>query len=112
MIELYLAVGISLIITCLVVRDRTAYKISRLRAELMGLRNEERRAAELLTEVEVLISRISESILRADRRDMGLQKGCEQLGPILEELRDGVEDDEETQTQPPADDTAELKESL
>ncbi len=78
MIEIYAAVGILLVITCLVVRDRTAFKLSRLRAELMALRNEEKRMAELLTEIEVFISRIADGIMRADRRELGLEKASEQ----------------------------------
>ena len=65
MIKLYLAVGISLIIICLVVRDRTAFRLSRLRAEFMALRNEEKRAAKLLSEEKAFISRISDDSMRA-----------------------------------------------
>ena len=78
MLELYLAISIFLIITCLVVRDRTAFKLSRLRTELMALRNEEKRTSEVLIQIGVLISRSSDDILRAERRQLGLEKASKQ----------------------------------
>jgi hypothetical protein len=87
MIEIYAAAGILLVIATLVVRDRTAFRLSRLRAELMSLRSEEKRTVELLTEVEVFISRISDGIMRADRRELGLEKASEHLGVVLEDLK-------------------------
>ena len=94
MLELYLAISIFLIITCLVVRDRTAFKLSRLRAELMALRNEEKRTSEVLTQIGVLISRISDDILRAERRQLGLEKASKQLSLLLEDLTPIVRKDE------------------
>ena len=107
MIELYAGVGITLIITCLVVRDRTAFRLSQLRAELMALRNEEKRAAAILTEVEVFISRISDGIIRADRRELGLEKASEQLGIILENLKALLEGEDGESAPAPASDAEE-----
>lgn len=107
MIELYLAVGILLVIAVLVVRDRTAFKLSRMRAELMALRNEEKRTAELLTEIEVFISRISDGIMRADRRELGLEKASERLGVILEDLQALLDGDEESDAPTPDPDAEE-----
>ena len=92
--ELYLAVGISLIITCLVLRDRTVFKLGRLRAELMALRNEEKHTSEVITDIEVFISSISDGTLRADRRELGLEKATEQLRVVIEDLRLLVHKDE------------------
>ena len=94
MLELYLAISIFLIITCLVVRDRTAFKLSRLRTELMALRNEEKRTSEVLIQIGVLISRISDDILRAERRQLGLEKASKQLSLLLEDLTPIVRKDE------------------
>ncbi len=107
MIEIYAAVGILLVITCLVVRDRTAFKLSRLRAELMALRNEEKRMAELLTEIEVFISRIADGIMRADRRELGLEKASERLGIILEDLKALIAGDDGSGAPTPAPDAEE-----
>ena len=107
MIEIYAAVGILLVITCLVVRDRTAFRLGRLRAELMALRNEEKRMAELLTEIEVFISRIADGMMRADRRELGLEKASERLGIILEDLKALIAGDDESGAPTPAPDAEE-----
>ena len=112
MLELYLAISIFLIITCLVVRDRTAFKLSRLRTELMALRNEEKRTSEVLIQIGVLISRISDDILRAERRQFGLEKASKQLSLLLEDLTPIVRKDEKeaaalSAKTPKSEDTAE-----
>jgi|TARA_B100001964_G_scaffold174630_1_gene192318 hypothetical protein len=60
--------GVALIIVNLVVRDQTQFRISRLRAELLGLISEEKRLAERRDEVELMVAQIADALMRADRR--------------------------------------------
>ena len=45
--------GVLLLIAALVIRDQTQFRISQLRSELMGLRNEEKRLSERRDEIEL-----------------------------------------------------------
>ena len=85
--QIFLGVGILLVVVCLVVRDRTEYRISRLRAELLALRTEEKRQADVRDEVELMIAQAGEALMRGDRRCGNMQKGCQALAEMVEELQ-------------------------
>ena len=72
--HIFIVAGIILVIACLIVRDRTEYEITRLRAECMALRNDEKRQADMRNDIEL---QANDAIIRADRRSNSLRKGCE-----------------------------------
>ncbi len=84
--QIFLGIGIFLVVVCLIVRDRTEYRISRLRAELMSLRTEEKRQADVRDEVELMIAQAGEALMRGDRRCGSMDKGCLALTEMVEEL--------------------------
>lgn len=86
MFEGLLIGGVALIIINLVVRDQTQFRISRLRAELLGLRSEEKRLAERRDEVELMVAQIADALMRADRRRQSLERGCGAMQEKLDEI--------------------------
>ncbi len=86
MTGLFIAIVIALLITCLVVRDQTEFKLGKMRSDLLGLRTEEKRLEETRTEVEQMVRWVSEALSRADKR----QRAAEQDGRALEEILDGM----------------------
>ena len=93
--QIFLGIGIFLVVVCLVVRDRTEYRISRLRAELMALRTEEKRQADVRDEVELMIAQAGEALMRGDRRCNSMEKGCQALSEMVEELRPLIPEEDE-----------------
>ena len=93
--QIFLGIGIFLVVVCLVVRDRTEYRVSRLRAELMALRTDEKRQADARDEVELMIAQAGEALMRGDRRCGSMDKGCRALADLVEELRPLVPEEEE-----------------
>lgn len=75
--QFFIGAGIILVIACLIVRDRTEYEITRLRAECMALRNDEKRQADMRNDIELMVAQANDAIIRADRRSNSLRKGCE-----------------------------------
>ncbi len=84
MLEGLLIGGVALIILNLVVRDQTEFRLSRLRSDLLALNSEEKRLAERRDEVELMVAQIGEALMRADRRQTSVEKGCGQLADKLE----------------------------
>lgn len=87
MLEGLLIGGVALIIVNLIVRDQTQYRIGRLRTELLGLRSEEKRLSERRDEVELMVAQVGDALVRADRRRLALEKGCEAMAGLLEAAR-------------------------
>ena len=75
--HIFIVAGIILVIACLIVRDRTEYEITRLRAECMALRNDEKRQVDMRNDIELMIAQANDALMRADRRCNSLAKGCE-----------------------------------
>lgn len=82
----FIAIVIALVITCLVVRDQTEFKLGKMRSELLGLRTEEKRVEETRTEVEQMVRWVGEALNRADKR----QRTAEHDGRELEEILDAM----------------------
>ena len=100
--EILLAAGIVLIIVALIVRDQTLYRLSRLRTELLALKSEEKRLSERREEIELMVAQIGEAVMRADRRNTAIEKGCTSLSNRLEALSElvGIEQPEGDQEGP------------
>ena len=107
MYKIFLGAAILLVVTCLIVRDRTEDRLSRLRAELMALRSEEKRQGELRDEVEIMVAQAGEALMRADRRLGSLEKGCREMADLLETLNTLVFDEKAS-----ASESAEAEEQL
>ena len=73
---IFIGAGIILVIACLIVRDRTEYEITRLRAECMALRND----------IELMVAQANDALMRADRRCNSLRKGCEIAAALTVQL--------------------------
>ena len=93
MLEGLIIAGVAIIIVNLVVRDRTQFRVSRLKSELLGLRSEEKRLAERRDEVELMVAQIADALMRADRRQQSLEKGCGVLQAQLDEIQALISDD-------------------
>jgi len=65
---IFIGAGIILVIACLIVRDRTEYEITRLRAECMALRNDEKRQSDTRNDIELMVAQANDALMRADRR--------------------------------------------
>ncbi|MBT6143789.1 MAG: hypothetical protein HOH74_00090 [Gemmatimonadetes bacterium] len=96
MMEALLIGGVALIIVNLVVRDQTQFRISRLRAELLGLRSEEKRLAERRDEVELMVAQIADALMRADRRRQSLERGCGGMQSLIDEIQATLNGDSTT----------------
>ena len=72
----FIGAGIILVIACLIVRDRTEYEITRLRAECMALRND----------IELMVAQANDALMRADRHCSSLRKGCEIAAALTVQL--------------------------
>jgi len=91
MLATLLVFGVVLLIICLIARDQTEYRLSRLRSEFMFLRSEEKRLAERRDEVELMVSQIDDGLLRAERRHVAIEQSADAMGDLLEKLQEGVE---------------------
>ena len=100
-----LVTGVVLIIVCLILRDQTQFRLSRLRTEVLVLRTEEKRLSERRDEIELMVAQIGDAIMRADRRCNEINKGCDKLVDLLGEL--GKEEEvvatPESEDAPPAE---------
>ena len=81
-----LVAGVVLIIICLIVREQTQFRLSRLRTEVLALRSEQKRLSERRDEIELMVAQIGDAIMRADRRCNEIEKGCKQLTEMMETL--------------------------
>ena len=68
-----------LIIVCLVVRDLNELSLSKMRADLLSLRTEEKRMEDTRVEVEQLVRWVSETLNRASSRQRTADKYCREL---------------------------------
>ncbi len=80
---------IVLIIVCLVVRDQNELTLSKMRADLLSLRTEEKRMEDTRVEVEQLVRWFSETLNRASSRQRTAEQYCRELEEMLE--RTGIE---------------------
>ena len=78
-----------LIIVCLVVRDQNELSLSKMRADLLSLRTEEKRMEDTRVEVEQLVRWFSETLNRASSRQRTAEQYCRELEEMLEET--GIE---------------------
>ena len=78
-----------LIIVCLVVRDQNELSLSKMRADLLSLRTEEKRMEDTRVEVEQLVRWFSETLNRASSRQRTAEQCCRELEEMLEET--GIE---------------------
>ena len=78
-----------LIIVCLVVRDQNELSLSKMRADLLSLRTEEKRMEDTRVEVEQLVRWFSETLNRASSRQRTAEQYCRELEEMLDET--GIE---------------------
>ena len=78
-----------LVIVCLVVRDQNELSLSKMRADLLSLRTEEKRMEDTRVEVEQLVRWFSETLNRASSRQRTAEQYCRELEEMLEET--GIE---------------------
>jgi hypothetical protein len=86
MTELLIGVGIILIIVCLVVRDRTEYRLTRMRSGFLALRNTEQRLAQKHREMESLAQHADEAFVRATQRQQSSTQGNREFIDLLKKL--------------------------
>lgn len=96
MTGVFLAITIVLIIVALVVRDQTEFKLSRLRAELLGLRSDEQRLSEERTDLERMVAQAGDALMRADQRQRAAEKSHREVADMLQEM--GVDYDPTART--------------
>ena len=84
MTEFLLTLLIVLIIVCLVVRDQNELTLSKMRANLLNLRTEEKRMEDTRVEVEQLVRWFSETLNRASWRQRTAEQYCRELEDMLE----------------------------
>ena len=89
MTEFLLTLLIVLIIVCLVVRDQNELTLSKMRANLLNLRTEEKRMEDTRVEVEQLVRWFSETLNRTSSRQRTAEQYCRELEDMLE--RAGIE---------------------
>lgn len=75
---------IVLIIVCLVVRDQNELALSKMRADFLSLRTEEKRMEDTRVEVEQLVRWFSETLNRASLRQRTAEQYCRELEEMLE----------------------------
>ena len=83
MTEFLLTLLIVLIIVCLVVRDQNELTLSKMRANLLNLRTEEKRMEDTRVEVEQLVRWFSETLNRASSRQRTAEQYCRELEDML-----------------------------
>ena len=86
MLELLIAAGIILIIVCLVIRDQTEDRLTRIRSGVVGLRAAEQRITQKHKEMETLAEHANEAFARANQRQKACEQGNRVLIGLLEEL--------------------------
>ncbi|MEC7228029.1 MAG: hypothetical protein VX670_05400 [Candidatus Latescibacterota bacterium] len=84
MTEFLLTLLIVLIIVCLVVRDQNELTLSKMRANLLNLRTEEKRMEDTRVEVEQLVRWFSETLNRTSSRQRTAEQYCRELEDMLE----------------------------
>ena len=94
LLKILLGTGIVLTIVCLILRDRTEHRLSILRAELMALRSEEQRLADLRNEIEIMVAQIGDALMRVESRYQTIDKSNGELNKMVEELRTAIKDKE------------------
>jgi hypothetical protein len=86
---LLLTLVIIFAIACLVVREQTEFRLSKMRADLLGLRTEEKRMEDTRTEVEQMVRWFGETLNRATSRQRTAEQYCRDLEEMLAET--GIE---------------------
>ena len=54
----------------------------------MGLRTDEKRQADMREDIELTVAQATEALLRADRRNNSMRKGCEAVSVLLDQLEE------------------------
>ena len=83
-----IGIGAILIISCLVVRDRTEDRMQKLKTEFLALRTDEKRQADMREDNELTVAQATEALMRADRRNNSMWKGCEAVSGLLDQLEE------------------------
>ena len=83
-----IGIGAILIISCLVVRDRTEDRMQKLKTEFLALRTDEKRQADMREDIELTVAQATEALMRADRRNNSMRKGCEAVSGLLDQLEE------------------------
>ena len=91
-LHVLIGIGAIMIIVCLVVRDRTEYRIEKLKRELRALLMDEKRQADMRKDIEQNVAQASEALLRADRRNNSMRRGCDVAAALLDQLEEFEEE--------------------
>jgi len=79
-----------LVVVCLIVREQTETRIRQLRAQALGLRNEEKRLADRRSQLEEMESQLREVMLRTERQQGVIDQEFSTIAAKLEELHQRV----------------------
>lgn len=91
-LHVLIGIGAIMIIACLVVRDRTEYRIEKLKRELRALLMDEKQQADIRKDIEQNVAQASEALLRADRRNNSMRRGCDVAAELLDQLEEFEEE--------------------
>ena len=91
-LHVLIGIGAIMIIVCLVVRDRTEYRIQKLKRELRALLMDEKRQADMRKDIDLNVAQAFEALLRADRRNNSMRKGCDAAAELLDQLEEFEEE--------------------
>lgn len=80
---LYLALAIALVVITLVVRDRCDFRLSRMRAELVSLRSEEKRLSDEHQELDRLVLQVADALGRASAQQTSADEACRAITEAL-----------------------------
>jgi hypothetical protein len=86
MIELLIGAGILLIIVCLVVRDRTEFRLTQMRSGVLTLRSNEQRLAQKHKEMELLAEHADAALVRATQCQKAAKQGNQEFMNFLKKL--------------------------
>ena len=91
-LHVLIGIGAIMIIACLVVRDRTEYRIEKLKRELRALLMDEKQQADIRKDIEQNVAQASAALLRADRRNNSMRRGWEVAAELLDQLEEFEEE--------------------
>ena len=86
MIELLIIVGIILVIVCLITRDRTEYKLMRLRSGVINSRAQKQRLVHIYKRIESLVDSTNKSFDRINACQQSAVVGSQALRESLEKI--------------------------
>lgn len=97
-----------LVVVCLIVKEQTENRIRQLRAQALGLRNEEKRLADRRKQLEQMESQLREVMLRTERAEGTLDQEFGTAVAKLEELYQRVRGHSSTVSATDGDDDGDL----